>query len=352
MLIFLDDFIYSLQSIGGVSVYWTSVLEEIHESKKPNIFLIRAKENKNILAQKRKWGFQSLNELRLPLGISRILFKSLPAKSIFHSSYLRISLQRSICNVITIHDLAAELGYLKGIRGRVKKELQAFAIRHADGIICVSEATKKSLLVHYPQISDNKIQVIHHGCSDIFRPIDDHKHKNIILFVGHRKLYKNFDICVQILEKLPQYELLIISGEKFSTLEYKALKNRLGNRFRHIENVDTATLNNYYNDAFCLLYSSCYEGFGMPVLEAMKAGCPVIASDIPALREVAADGAILIEDFLNAEAYIKPILDLKNQQIRKELIDKGVKRAESFSWKKHIELQFSFYNKTYRQRFG
>lgn len=354
MTVFLDDFIYSLQSVGGISVYWTSVLNEINKIAYGNIALIRMTASKNILSPDLKWTKIIIPETNLPFSLSRILpfYKKLPAKSIFHSSYLRVSLQKEVCNVVTIHDLAAELNKIKGIRRWLKLALQRFAIKHADGIICVSETTKKSLLEHYPKLDKNNVKVIHHGCSDAFYPHPEKKeHEKLVLFIGGRGEYKNFKVCVQALSRFPGYRLLMIGGGPLSKNEQIFLRQELGERFSHTENVSTEKLNSYYNKAFCLLYPSFYEGFGMPVLEAMKAGCPVISTNISAIREVAADSAILVNEFWDTEAYIKALHFLENRLEREELIKKGIERAKLFSWEKHCEEQLSFYQFVYHQKF-
>lgn len=355
MLIFLDDFICSLQSVGGISVYWTSVLKEINVSSYKNFVLVKISGSNNILSPTVSWRKKIISETKLPFSLSRVLpfYKKLPPKSLFHSSYLRVSLQKDVCNIVTIHDLAAELGKIKGFRRWLKLAIQYFAIKNADGIICVSKATKTSLLKFYPKFSKNNVTVIHHGCSDLFYPKPEHEgYKNIILFIGGRGQYKNFDTCVKVLANLPKYELLMIGGGELSDSEDSFLKKKLERRFRHIKNVSTDKLNDYYNEAFCLLYSSYYEGFGMPILEAMKAGCPVITTNIAAIKEVADNGAILVENFLNTDEYINAIHRLEQQDIRLGLIDRGLQRASLFSWERHCKEQLAFYQDIYYKKFG
>jgi len=354
MTVFLDDFIYSLQSVGGISVYWTSVLNEINKIAHGNIILVRITDSNNILVTDLKWNKRIIPETNLPFSLSRILpfCKKLPAKSLFHSSYLRVSLQKDVCNIVTIHDLAAELDKIKGIRRWLKLALQRFAIKHADGIICVSETTKKSLMKYYPKLDESNVKIIHHGCSDAFYPYPDKNgSEKLTLFIGGRGEYKNFKVCVKALSQFPTYKLLMIGGGKLSKKEQIFLKQELGERFSHTENVPTEKLNSYYNKAFCLLYPSFYEGFGMPVLEAMKAGCPVISTNIEAINEVTADSAILVKDFWDTEAYVQAIHFLENGLERDKLIKKGIERAKLFSWKKHCEEQLSFYQYVYYKKF-
>ncbi|MGE6221111.1 glycosyltransferase family 4 protein [Nubsella zeaxanthinifaciens] len=350
MLIYLDDFIFHLQSVGGISVYWKSVISEMSKSKAIDFKVLTNKINP---CSVKEISSKQLSEYRYPFFLSRILLKKLQPKSIFHSSYLRISLQKNIANVVTIHDLAAEMGHVKGIRAAVKKWLQKIAIKRADGIICVSEETKKNLLIYYPDAFSKKICVIHHGCSDTLFPLEGiQKVNNKIIFVGRRSHYKNFQICIDIIEKLPQYNLVVISNEKFYKTEWKTYKSKFGNRIQHFENISTDELNYHYNTAHCLIYPSKYEGFGLPVLEAMKTGCPVVCSDIPCLREIAEDGAIFIRDYENPDAFVNEILSLNHLQKRTEMIKKGIKRARKFSWANHLISMTQFYSIVHHSKFG
>lgn len=354
MGVYLDNFIYALQSVGGISVYWTSVLKEINKASFKNITLVKIRSHLNIVQSEVQWSKHTVIDHRMPVSLLRVLplIKKLPSQSLFHSSYLRVSLQRDICNVVTVHDLAAELGKIKGIRRWLKFALQSFAIRKADGIVCISETTKKSLLRVYPKAKNKHLAVIHHGCSESFCKDLTKTSGNSILFIGGREEYKNFEVCVAALSELPDYHLLMIGGGKLSKKESVFLKRRLGERFSHVENVSTERLNRYYNEAFCLMYPSFYEGFGMPVLEAMKAGCPVIATHIEAIKEVAADAAILVKEYTNPHEFIKAIHILENADERYKLIQAGMARAELFSWEKHCTELINFYQKVYKNKFS
>lgn len=355
MAIYLDDLIFSLQTVGGISVYWFEFLSKINQSGF-EVTLIKRTDNKCILSNNLKWGKKIKWEINLPIKISRILplLNLLPKKSIYHSSYFRVSFQKSVCNIVTLHDLAGELGMIKGWRRKLKVMLQTVAINKADGIICVSKTTQKSLLDFYPKINPLKTTVIYHGCSSKFYPLPNKtaSNKKQIVFIGGRNDYKNFDTCLDVIALLPSFELLIIGGGNLSQHDLHILDAKIPNRYTYVKEVETEVLNQIYNQVFCLFYPTYYEGFGMPVVEAMKAGCVVISCATKAIVEVAADAAILIENPKDTQAFVNAILSLNNPAYKNELINKGLLQAQKYNWDNHFKQTFNFYDKMYALKFG
>jgi glycosyltransferase involved in cell wall biosynthesis len=354
MIIYLDDLIFSLQTVGGISVYWIEYLNQIN-STNSNVVLLKRKENKCILAKDLKWTKKIKWEILLPIQLTRILplLNVLPTKSIYHSSYFRISLQSNICNIVTLHDLAGELGMIKGWRKKLKILLQSVALKKADGIICVSETTQKSLFQIYPHIKPNKTTVINHGCSDKFYPIPD-KEVNIkkqIVFIGGRKDYKNFNSCLEVMVELTDFSLLIIGGGDLSNDEKLKINSKIADRYTYLSNVETEVLNQIYNQSYCLLYPTYYEGFGMPVVEAMKAGCVVISCATKAITEIAEDAAILIDNPTDIKAFVKAILSLQDLDVRNNLIKKGFEQAKKYNWDINCKETLAFYSKIHKLKF-
>lgn len=355
MPIFLDDIIFSLQTVGGISVYWAEFLSHINQSDL-DVTLIKRTDNKCILSNNLRWIKKVKWEFKIPIKLSRILplLNKLPPKSIYHSSYFRISMQKNVCNIVTLHDLAGEMGMITGWRRKLKIILQSAAIKNADGIICVSQTTLNSLLSFYPNINPIKAVVIYHGCSESFfcneKKIQNPKKQ--IIFIGGRKDYKNFDICLDTLAQLPDFELLIIGGDNLELNEIAAIEHKIGKRYIYVKEVETEVLNQMYNNAYCLFYPTYYEGFGMPVVEAMKAGCVVISCATNAIVEVAGDAAILIDDPKNTQAFVEAILSLNDLDFKNALISKGLNRAKRYNWDNNFNQTAAFYNKMHTLKFG
>ncbi|WP_220797582.1 glycosyltransferase family 4 protein, partial [Paraclostridium bifermentans] len=273
--------------------------------------------------------------------------------SIFHSSYYRIANQRNVINIVTVHDFTYEY-FISGLAKKIHVLQKKNAIKKSDGIICVSENTKEDLIKFYPYIDENKIKVIYNGVSDDFYNIEDSENKNnnrysqqkFIMFVGDRSGYKNFDVAIKVVENMENYKLMIIGGKELSQYEIRLLKNSIGDRYEHLKGISNEELNILYNSAFCLLYPSSYEGFGIPVIEAMKSGCPVVAMKCSSIPEVAGNAGVLVEN-KNYDEFIEAVKKLENQPFRGNIIKAGFKQAQKFSWEKTYKDTVEFYKEIY-----
>ena len=329
----IDDIIYRLQRTGGISVYWQEMTSRI--AKDP-AFTIRHSRGSKATRM-------------LPI-ISR--------GDLFHSSYFRTPLSVKTKIVVTVYDFLYELGWLSTKGGLVTIWQKKQAIRAADVIICISEQTKRDLLAIYPDVSKYAdIHVVYLGKSfSIDHPASRQKCQrfvtlqNIIpdryvLFVGGRSGYKNFTGAATGFARssLPQQGFSIVcTGTRFTDSEM-ALLNTLGLQDRAIA-LDQATydeLNYLYQHAFALVYPSLYEGFGLPPLEAMSCGCPVIVSNTSSLPEVVGNAGILIDP--SDPVFICDALErLCDRTTRLVCKEKGVARSKLFDWditaEKHIEV--------------
>lgn len=347
MLIVYDNIIFSLQRAGGVSAYWAELIIRVVNL---NQVLFYGARHQNIFAPE----VDTVEETKLfPLQLYRYLpfLKKLPDGAIFHSSYYRVAMQKHVVNITTVHDFTYEY-YRHGIARRVHIYQKRLAINSSDGIICVSENTKKDLLKFYPDMSEDRIKVIYNGVSDsIYRlenpdqylegVLDRLISKKYILFVGDRTPYKNFFKAVDALEGLEDYHFVVVGGGEFSQKESARLSGLRG-RIIHYQGLSTEALNALYNNAFCLLYPSSYEGFGLPIAEAMKAGCPVVTSELSAIPEVAGEAAVYLKKRTPSEI-IHAIRSLERPELRAELIDKGIAQAAKFSWDKCYRETVDFY---------
>lgn len=201
-------------------------------------------------------------------------------------------------------------------------------------VFTVSEFCKNELIEAY-KIPEEKIRVLYPGVSEIFKPLNLER-ENFILYVGNIQPYKNLKNLLkayQILRKNKKELELFIVGVRdervFKNEEFKEF-NFEGVKFLGYKK--DKELLELYNKARCLILPSFYETFGFPVLEAMACGCPVVASKIPALLEVAKDSALFVNPYDSEElAYaIKEILE--NENLRKILIQKGIEGVKNFNW--------------------
>ncbi len=360
MKIYYDNMIYSLQKAGGISIYWYEIMKRLIRDKIDVSFVENVNAD-NIFRNRIVLEEKIVCDLTLPINIIRYfpVLKNIKGGSIFHSSYYRISPKRGVVNITTVHDFTYEY-FSKGIKKWINYYQKKIAIYFSKGIICISENTKKDLLKFHPWAKNKRIKVIYNGVSDEFEFMEKEKLKEVyekygrekyILFVGDRAKYKNFDIAVEALVKLSNYKLLIIGGKPLSKVEVDFLDKKLFGRYKRLEGISTNELNKIYNISFCLVYPSEYEGFGIPPLEAMKAGCPVIVNNSSSLPEVVGDAAIILDN-IDSLKIVNGIQNLENDIFRNELIKKGLIQVKKFDWEKTYNETLSFYEEIYNQELG
>jgi len=227
------------------------------------------------------------------------------------------------------------------------------AAQRADCIICVSNNTKKDLIDIF-DIDPQKIAVIYHGNSLLFELSATSKiqQKNpyhpYILYVGPRGWYKNFSRLIQAYASSSSlnsnFNLLCMGGNDFTPDELQLI-HKLGvneNKIIHTSG-DDRELAQLYSQASAFVYPSLYEGFGIPILEAMSLGCPVVCSNTSSFPEVALNAAEFfdpydIESIANALEKV-----LFSQELSQKLTELGKDRIKDFSWEKCAEQTRSIY---------
>jgi glycosyltransferase involved in cell wall biosynthesis/Flp pilus assembly protein TadD len=245
-------------------------------------------------------------------------------------------------NLLLIHDLIPEImGHdLNMPEWRSKRR----ALETADGLAAVSQSTMNDLQEHYPHAVSRPLQIMHLGVDRPFGPVHESRVKELqsryslpehyLLMVGNRRQYKNGEFmwaCMRSDSWDKDLCVLAVGGENQLTAEERQLAQ--AGRVRFMPRLEDEELTAAYAGATAFVCLSRYEGFGLPVLEAMACGCPVITTQNGSLSEVAGDAALFV-DAQNPSSLHEAIETVRRPPKREELVAKGYTQASRFSWQK------------------
>lgn len=244
--------------------------------------------------------------------------------------------------VLTVFDMIHEIFPEYFPNEQHVRQHKKMLIEQCTKIISISSSTKKDILRFHPAIPASKISVIHLSQSLNFNSVSSTPPvwlpEKYILFVGKRDGYKQFnlllDAMIPVFETDADINLVCAGGGTFTATEIKRIKKaKLSERILQ-KNFFDNELRAIYQGAEAFVFPSEYEGFGIPALEAMACGCPVILSETSSLPEIGGEAALYFKpnDVNELTACIRKILNDKG--LKKLLTEKGIQQASKFSWKK------------------
>ncbi|MBF0694110.1 MAG: glycosyltransferase family 4 protein [Flavobacterium sp.] len=363
MKILLDNIIYSTSKQGGISNYWFELSKYLlKQSGDDVVFFEELGVEKNF--HRGQLEIPPHKIIRNPNSQKSSILRRLASVNpgldepfLFHSSYYRSKVKgENVKQVTTVHDFTHNY-YASFLKKAVHNNLKYNSIRKSSGIICISENTFKDLRKFCPPSKNQKVAIIHNGVGDEYHVLDrsDAGYANFLrqngiqtdylLYIGSRAPYKNFKLAAALANKLRNFQLVII-GEELTQEEKKLFDEDALRRTVTISNVNNDDLNVFYNFAYAFVYPSAYEGFGIPIIEAMRAGCPVLALDNSSITEVAGGAAMLFEK-ANIDDFKKAIIKLENLDFKHDLIEKGKEHSASYSWEKCCRETHEFYGMIY-----
>lgn len=357
MKILLDNIIYSKTKNGGVSNYWYELSNYLLKQPQDKIGFF---ENKDVLLNFHRKMLSIPSESILEHGKFPIAARIFPInykseeKFIYHSSYYRgLVGSKNMLEVTTVYDFIHNY-YSTFLKKTIHNNLKYNAIKRSKGVICISKNTYNDLQKFCPTKPNQKAEVIYVGVSDDYFQIKqfsedqltflkyNHIEDAFLLFIGGRTNYKNFDFVASVLNENKDFKLVVVGGGAFKEQEIKLFSKGALERVRFIGSANNDELNVLFNSATALIYPSSYEGFGIPVVEAMRAGCPVIGLDNATIREVAEKSAILLKN-LNISDFNNNKENLLNTSYRTEIIEKGLLDSQKYSWEKCNKETHEFY---------
>ncbi len=364
----------AVQNFTGLGNYSRYVIESLAKYYTDNEYLLYAPKERvnnslNIIMEKsvgrvRKclpksgmWRF--LSSLWRVWGITSDICND--GVELFHglSNELPLNIKGRVKSVVTIHDLI----FLKYPQYYpvVDRYIYNFkflrACRNADHIIAVSECTKRDIINHY-NIPADKISVIYQGCDAAFA-VEVSKERcdevccryalpeHFILSVGTIEERKNLLSVVKALSHLPQEVHLVAVGRhtKYTDrIKDYILENNLQERVHFLHGVTYADLPVIYRCADVFAYMSVYEGFGIPLLEALYSSLPVVAATGSCLEEAGGPGTIYVAPY-DIDAIAQSIMQAMRPDIRKNMIEQGLKWASRFTPEIHARETIECYKK-------
>ncbi|MCM1482928.1 MAG: glycosyltransferase family 4 protein [Muribaculaceae bacterium] len=357
MKVFYDSTIFSRQAFGGISRYFVELINhmppevtaEMGVRASANIYLKNLRNHGRYINLSRIPDYRKLNRLinhRYDAAIMRCADYDVMHPTDYNT-FMRGRNRRPY--VITVHDLIAEHIHPKGTERPQKLLDMEQCIRSADAIIAISHATKADIVNMYG-IPQERISVIHHGYSPApttqkGSPLGIGPY---ILYVGERGGYKNFATLLTafkiLAQKYPDLRL-VCTGRPFKPHEKQTLK--CAGMERKVINGLFATeqMHAVYAGAQCFVLPSLMEGFGMTILEAFAAGCPVALSHTSVMPEVAGPGGAYFNPHEPEEMASVIERVITDSAYRQTLLSAASRKLEEYSWDKCAALTTDVYRK-------
>ncbi|MGE3841981.1 MAG: glycosyltransferase family 4 protein [Vicinamibacterales bacterium] len=275
---------------------------------------------------------------------------------VFHTPHYVLPPLVAVPSVVTIHDCIHLMfpQYLPNRLAHLYAKMFLWVAAHRSARVLTVSATSKRDILRFFNVPETKIEVIHNAIDDRFGvapPLDEFTrvrerfqlNRDFILYTGNIKPHKNLERLIDAFHELrlhgfDQLMLLIIGDElsKYPTLRRAVHKHGIHKHVRFLGFVPDQTLAVLYRLAKVFVFPSLYEGFGLPPLEAMASGTPVVTSNISSLPEVAGDAAVLIDPY-----DVDSIADglrraLTDESLREELVSRGLARVRDYSWERSV----------------
>lgn len=368
MKIGFDYQIFSLQAFGGISRYYVSLAEQLQlMGHNPRVFApfhcndYLSNVSPQIVEGKRVAKNNSkLMRLTLPVNnfISNSKIKSW-APDVVHETYFSMfkAPRRSCPTVLTVYDMVHEKYPEEFSRWGNISVRKRTAVERADHVICISESTRKDLIREF-QVDESKVSVVYLGFDNFAEAsLETDRPKNAsrpyLLFVGNRAGYKNFQGFLKAFAQSSalkaEYDVVCFGGGAFTVAE-KELMQTLGlpeERVLHRGGSDKV-LGDLYSQATAFVYPSMYEGFGLPPLEAMAKGCPVIVSHSSSMPEVVGDAGCYFDPMSSEEMSTAMEKVVFSSSLRQSLVSAGYNRLQKFSWASCAEKTMDVYTQVVR----
>jgi glycosyltransferase involved in cell wall biosynthesis len=358
--------IFSFQAYGGISRYFVEIAKRIPANEAqvqifaglyinqylkglPGLMGLKVPvlKNRGVTARIINASMYSMRRSINNL-VQRAVIRSDPQTIVHLSYYTRPPAKKKLKLVVTVYDMIRELFGQYFPHYDRTTHLKRLCCEQADKIIAISNCTKRDLMDLFG-VNDEKIAVIYLG-----NPLEnvvpgewkEATQAPYVFYVGARGGYKNFD---RFLQAFAQSSLLrkdfelICFGDRFSPAEQRRLRELGLDHWVHQISGSDSLLASYYKNARAFVFPSLYEGFGIPLLEAMGAGCPVLCSNRGPFPEIVGDAGIYFdpEDVNHMQSILEKALF--DDTLLEEMVKRGYQRASTFSWDQTASQTLALY---------
>ena len=302
------------------------------------------------------WMARLWHRLRVPIPVEVITG---PLDIFYSPDFVLPPTCRRTRTLLTVHDLSflrCPDAFVPSLRRYLERTVPR-SVAHADRVLADSEATRADLIAHY-STPPGKVEVLYCGVDPRFRPEQEPGERerlrarygiadrSYVLSVGTLQPRKNHVRLIQAFGQLadwPASQLVIAGGRGWLCEGIFAEAERHGDRVRILGFADDADLPALYRNAALFALPSLYEGFGLPVLEAMACGTPVVCSNASSLPEVAGDAALMVDPF-DIDGLVEAMArTLEDADLRQQMIAKGLAQAARFTWAESAQQLLSVF---------
>jgi len=365
----VDGIIYQIQSRGGISRLYSEILPRMCDlDDSLRIALLTDGKLRQPLPKHSHIIRRPIPPVRRYLRPGRVWRPVIPSArrfvcrlwigrgegQIWHSTYYMRPGPWDGLQVVTVVDMIHErfTDLFDGPGNDQFRKEKRRCVLEADAVICISEATRQDVQRFYGLDSDS-IYVVPLACSDVFKQLEQcddglgaPTKQPFLLYVGERTHYKNFDRLVQAYSAWShrkEVALVVVGKPWWANEEQRLAELGIQDSMHLLTDVDDEELCQLYNRAAAFVYPSLYEGFGIPLLEAMACGCPIVASRIPSTIEVAAGCPIYFEP-TNVESLLAAFDVALSGGRASERAQAGVDRVKRYSWDKTARQTLEVYH--------
>ena len=359
-----DDQIFQLQKNGGISRYFSELIKEFNRRPELGIEPVLTSTrtlNNHLLNDS---GLTSLKRNSVLAGLLRLIVQSISRTSssqptvdlVHHTFYLPGFFSRwsGIPKVSTLHDMIPERYQAQNRLWNPHFSKQLY-LENSDLVLSVSNSSAQEMSTLFRL--DRLVPVTYLGVGSQFQPglpRPSGVSENYFLYVGNRRGYKDFETGLRafasIASAFPEVSLQLVGGGKFTKSEKKLiLRLELAGRVSQAD-APSDMLPNYYANALALIYTTHYEGFGLPLVEAMASGTPILGASTPINEEVCGKAGSFFEPGAHSQlaALMSEVLQVPANFTPK--VKLGLERSKTYSWRRCAEETASAYKSLMAQR--